>query len=214
LLISLGGAPLNAVPEDTGRVKLAYTVPQNVAFGASIQALPSVKVNVDLKWVNYSVWDSLDFKFDKDVDFLSFGTAISRAAGYRLTTPHSMDITRFYKDTWSWAFGLEYQWNANLVFRAGYEPRTSAIPSDRSDLLFPIGDVDLFTAGLGFQYDKITHVDMALGYLHSSTSTKACQSENANSCAEGNVVYNPYYATPFKNEVTGYLAAISVDRKF
>ena len=214
LLLALGGARLNAIPVEKGTVKMDYIVPQNLAFGASVKVLPDLKVNVDVKWADYSRWESLDFQFDRNVDFLSFGTAISSAAGFHLTTPSSMVITRNYKDTWSLALGMEYQLDYNLVLRAGYEPRTSAIPSNKSDLIFPIGDVDLYTGGIGWQYDKVTRVDAALGYLHSSTYTPACKSQNANSCIDGNVVYNPYFATPFKNEVNGYLAAISVDRKF
>ena len=214
LLVALGGAPLQGAPVEKGTVKMEYITPQNVSFGASMKVLPDLKLNLDAKWVNYSRWTSLDFNFDRNVDFLSFGTAISTAAGYKLTTPSSMVITRDYRDTWSLAVGMEYQLNDRLVLRAGYEPRTSAIPSNKTDLIFPIGKVNLYTAGVGWQYDRVTKVDAALGYLHSQTYTPACGSNNANSCEDGNVVYNPYFATSFSNEVTGYLAAISIDRKF
>lgn len=214
LVIALGGARLNAQRVEAGQVKMEYTVPQNFALGASVKVMPDVKVNVDVKWADYSRWDDLTFYFDKNVDFLSFGTAISRAAGYNLTTASKMVITREYEDTWSWALGVEYQLDANWVARAGFEPRTSAIPDDRTDLIFPITQADLYTVGLGWQYDRITRVDAALAYLYSSSSTPACQSQNANSCDEGNVVYNPYYATDFDNEVKGYLLALSIDRKF
>lgn len=214
LLLALNGAPLNAQKVEKGDVELDYIVPQNLAFGASIKVVPNFKVNIDLKWVDYSVWDALEFEFDRNVDFLSFGTAISTAAGYRLTTPSSMDITRNYEDTWSWALGVEYQMNDNWVLRAGYEPRTSAIPDDRTDLIFPIGDADLYTVGFGWQFSHETRIEGAFAYLKSSTSTPACGSENANSCIEGNVVYNPYFSMPFENEVDGYLVAISIDRPF
>jgi long-subunit fatty acid transport protein len=125
-----------------------------------------------------------------------------------------MIIARDYEDTWSWAIGLEYQVNNNWVARVGYEPRTSSIPDNATDLLFPLGEMDLYTAGLGWQFDRVTHVDAAIAYLHSETSTPTCESQNANSCIEGNVVYNPYFATPFENEVNGVLVALSIDRKF
>ena len=214
LILLLKGARLNAEKVEKGDVELEYIVPQNIALGASIRVVPSLKLNLDVKWVDYSVWDSLDFKFSQNNDFLSFGTAISTAAGYDLTTPSSMVITRDYQDTWSVAVGLEYELNDRLVLRAGYEPRTSAIPDDRTDLIFPIGDADLYSVGIGWQYDRITRFDAAFAYLYSHTSTPACGSENANSCAEGNVVYNPYFATPFENEVNGYLIAFSMDREF
>lgn len=214
LLLFLGGAPLNAQKIESGTVEMEYIVPQHLAFGASIQMVPSLKLNVDLKWTDYSVWESLNFEFDRNVDFLSFGTAIATAAGYDLTTPSSMVITRKYEDTWSWAVGVEYQLNANWVLRGGYEPRASAIPDDRTDLIFPIGDADLYTVGFGWQYDRKTRFDGAFAYLYSESSTPACKSQNANSCIEGNVVYNPYFSTPFENEVNGFLMAVSVDRKF
>ncbi|MCG8316953.1 MAG: outer membrane protein transport protein [Pseudomonadales bacterium] len=214
LLVGLGGAPMNAQETERGKVKLEYTVPQNMALGISLQVLPHVKLNIDYKWADYSAWDALTFEFDKNVDFLSLGTAISNAAGYDLTTPSSMVITRQYEDTFSWAIGIEYQWDFRWQLRAGYEPRRSAIPNDRTDLIFPIGGADLYTLGIGWQYDKETHVDAAIAYLYSKTSTAACESENANSCVEGNVVYNPYYSMPFENEVEAYLFAISVDKKF
>ena len=214
LLYALGSSTLNAQQVESGKVKMEYITPQNLALGASIRVIPELKVNVDVKWAEYSRWESLDFHFDRDVDFLNFGTAISTAAGIDLATPDSMIISRNYEDTISWAIGVEYQWNDNLVLRAGYEPRTSAIPQESSDLLFPIGKADLYSAGLGWRYDRITTFDVAFAYLHSETFTPACASQNANSCVEGNVVYNPYYATEFKNEVEGYLFAISVDRQF
>lgn len=214
LMVALGGAPLKAQKVERGDVEMEYTVPQHLAFGASIQVVPNFKLNVDLKWTDYSTWDSLYFEFDRNVDFLSLGTAISKVAGYDLSTPSTMEISRKYEDTWSWAVGVEYQLNNNWVLRAGYEPRTSAIPDDRTDLIFPIGDADLYSVGFGWQFNKITRVEGAFAYLYSETSTPACKSQNANSCIEGNVVYNPYFSTPFENEVNGYLMALSIDRKF
>ena len=214
LMVALGGAPLKAQKVERGDVEMEYTVPQHLAFGASIQVVPNFKLNVDLKWTDYSTWDSLYFEFDRNVDFLSLGTAISKVAGYELSTPSTMEISRKYEDTWSWAVGVEYQLNNNWVLRAGYEPRTSAIPDDRTDLIFPIGDADLYSVGFGWQFNKITRVEGAFAYLYSETSTPACKSQNANSCIEGNVVYNPYFSTPFENEVNGYLMALSIDRKF
>lgn len=214
LVLALSGGHLNAQAVESGHVEMEYCTPANLAFGASVQMTPALKFNVDLKWSDYSRWDDLEFYFDQDVDFLSFGTAISAAAGYKVTTSDMMAITRRYQDTWSWAFGVEYRLNANWVARAGYEPRSSAIPEDRTDLIFPITDADLYAVGLGWQFDRSTQLDAAVGYLHSAASTPACQSENANSCLEGNVVYNPYYATDFSNEVNAWLLAVSMDRKF
>lgn len=214
LLVAFGGARLNATSVESGTVKTEYIVPQSVAFGASMDVLPNLKINVDLKWIEYSRWDELTFTFSQNNDFLSFGSVINTLAGLDYADPDEMRIQRKYEDTWSWAIGGEYRLNNNVVLRAGYEPRKSSIPDDRTDLLFPIGDADLYTAGIGWQFDDVTVVEAAVGYMHSKTSTPSCESRNANSCVEGDVVYNPYYSMPFENEVNAYLFAFSVDRKF
>ncbi|MGB1060959.1 MAG: OmpP1/FadL family transporter, partial [Ketobacter sp.] len=214
ILPLLDGGRVNATDVEKGTVKTEYIVPQTVSFGASLQVMPDLKVNLDAKWIEYSRWDELTFSFSQNNDFLTLASVINTLAGLDYADPDEMRIPRKYEDTWSWAIGAEYQWNDNIVLRAGYEPRSSAIPEDRSDLLFPIGDADLFTAGFGWRYDNLTQVEAAIGYMHSNTKTDACESLNANSCREGDVVYNPYFATPFENEVNAYLVALSIDRKF
>ena len=59
-----------------------------------------------------------------------------------------------------------------------------------------------------------TRIDAAFGILYSEQSIDACESKNANTCQEGDVVYNPYYSMPFETETTAYIAAISFDKKF
>ena len=216
-LVLLDGAPVNAQKVEKGTVKLDYITPQNVAFGTSLQILPSLKVNVDLKWVEYSRWDTLNFKFSNNVDFLTLASVINKLAGAEVgdnADPNELRLPRHYKDVWSWAFGAEYAMNDNLVLRAGYEPRTSAIPHNRTDLLVPISDAQLYTCGFGLQWNSTTRIEGAFGYMTSSANVASGESRNANSAIEGDVVYNPYYATPFSNKTTAYLVALSVDQKF
>lgn len=218
ILSAVGGAAFNGTAVETGTVDLEYIMPQNISFGTSIKLLPNLKVNVDLRWVEYSVWDELQFKFSDNVDFLNLSSIIyTVSSNFGLTDnadPDEMRIRRDYDDTWSLAIGAEYQWNDNVVLRVGYEPRTGAIPSSSADFLFPIGDADLFTAGFGWQLSSTTRVDAAFGVLYSEQDIAACESQNANTCNEGDVVYNPYYSMPFETETTAYIGAISFDKKF
>lgn len=215
LLGAIGGAPFNAQKVETGTVELEYLMPQNIAFGTSVKLLPNLKVNFDVRWVEYSVWDELEFKFSNNVDFLTLSSIIYTFSGLKKNAdPDAMRIRRAYEDTWSVAIGAEYQLNDNIVLRAGYEPREGAIPASSADMLFPIGDADLFTAGFGWQLSGTTRIDAAFGILYSEQDIAACTSKNANTCNEGDVVYNPYYSMPFKTETTAYLAAISFDKKF
>lgn len=216
LLFLAGGAPFNVQKVESGTVELEYISPQSLSFGTSIRVLPSLKVNVDLRWIEYSVWDTLDFKFDRNVDFLTLASVVnfvSPGVGDD-ADPDEMRIPRHYEDSWSAALGVEYTMNDNLVLRFGYEPRASSIPDDRTDLLFPITDAQLFSCGFGWQYDKSTRIEGSFGYLYSDSNTPSGKSRNANSDIEGDVVYNPYFATDFENTTTAYLFALSVDQKF
>lgn len=210
-----GGTTFNARAVEEGTVELEYIMPQNVAFGTSIKLLPNLKVNVDVKWIEYSVWDELEFEFSNTVDFLNLSSIIYGISGLKDNAdPKAMRIRRAYDDTWSIALGAEYQLNDNIVLRAGYEPRTGAIPTSSADLLFPIGDADLYTAGFGWQLSSTTRIDAAFGVLYSEQNVPACASKNANTCQEGDVVYNPYYSIPFSTETIAYIGALSFDRKF
>lgn len=215
LLFLVGGTTFNSQRVESGTVELEYISPQSVSFGTSIKVLPTLKVNFDVRWIEYSVWDTLEFKFDRKVDFLTLASVVNFVSGVGdYADEDAMRIRREYEDSWSAALGVEYAMNDNVVLRFGYEPRSSSIPSDKTDLLFPITDADLFTCGFGWQFNKTTRVEGAFGYLYSESNTPSGKSSNANSSLEGDVVYNPYYATPFKNETTAYLFALSVDQKF
>ncbi|RLP55645.1 MAG: hypothetical protein D6160_04385 [Ketobacter sp.] len=211
----LDGVPFNATAVESGTVELEYITPQNIAFGTSVKVLPNLKINFDVKWIEYSVWEELNFKFDGDVDFLNFSSVVYAISGLKDNAdPDAMRLPRNYEDVWSVAIGAEYQVNDNLVIRAGYEPRSSAIPSTSADLLFPVGEADLFSAGFGMQLDSTSRIDGAFGLLLSEQNIGACQSNNANNCKEGDVIYNPYYSIPFKTETTAYIFALSYDKKF
>lgn len=209
------GAPFNVQRVESGTVELEYITPQTINFGTSVKVLPNLKVNVDARWIEYSVWDTLDFKFDRDVDFLTLASVVNSISGVGdYADPDEMRIRRNYEDSWSFAVGVEYTLNDNVVLRFGYEPRTSSIPDDATDLLFPIAEADLYTTGFGWQFNKTTRIEGAFGFLYSNSSTPSGRSANANSEIEGDVVYNPYFATDFENTTTAYLFALSIDQKF
>lgn len=210
------GARFNVQDVETGTVELEYILPQSFAFGTSIKVLPNLKINIDLKWIEYSVWDELEFNFSNNIDFLSLSSIIYGLAP-NLKDNADADAMRFrreYDDVLSFAIGGEYQWNDNIVLRAGYEPRKSSIPESSADILFPIGEADLYTVGFGLQLDSKSRVDGAFGYLTSDQDIAACASGNSNTCNEGDVVYNPYYSMPFKTETEAFIFTLSYDKKF
>lgn len=209
-----GDATINDQKVEKGKVTLNYKVPQSMAFGTSVKVFPNLKVNMDLKWIDYAVWDSLDFKFDKQVDFLNVASAIETLAGENDSDPDLLKMPRHYKSAWSYAIGAEYQYDDTTVLRCGFEPRTSVIPKDKVDLLLPITSANLFSVGGGYQIDKTSRADIALGYMVSSFDAKAGQSNNANGNKAGDVVYNPYSHLSFSAKTTAILFAASYEQQF
>lgn len=215
LLGALGGnSTINAQKVEKGDVEMEYKIPQSFAFGTSVKVFPNLKLNVDLKWIDYSVWDSLDFKFDKQVDFLNVASVIETIAGQNDSDPDMLRMPRGYKDAWSVAIGTEFQYDDNTVLRFGYEPRTSAVPDDKVDFLLPIAEADLFAVGGGYQLDKYSRVDLSLGYLVSEFDAPVGKSTNANGPKAGDVVYNPYSRLSFEGKTTAVLIAAAYEERF
>jgi long-subunit fatty acid transport protein len=212
----LADASLVAEPVESGSISLDYRIPQTLAVGTSVRLFPRVKFNADLKWIDYSVWDSLDLKFDKNVDFLTVSAAIERLAGngQNDADPNELRMPRGYEDAVNVALGLEYQYDDATVLRFGYEPRTSSIPKDKLDVLLPIGEADLFAIGGGYRLDRYTKLDAAFGYMVSKYDLPSGSSTNANSTQPGDVVYNPYAYLDISGKTEAFLLAFSYDQRF
>lgn len=212
------GTRLNNTPVESGSVTMEQIHPAHFALGTSVKVLPDLKVNIDAKWTDFTAWNSLDFNFSSPVDFLSFSNVIykfspSLGDGDN-ADPTVMRIKRDYSSEWNFSIGAEYQYNDRLVLRAGYEPRTSVVPKDRVDLLAPIADADLYSFGVGYQWDTETLIEAAFGYLDSGFDAPAGTSENTNTSKSGRVVYNPYSFLDLKADTNAYIFALSYDRKF
>lgn len=208
----------NGNPVESGSVSMDLVNPAHFALGTSVKILPDLKVNFDVKWTDYSSWESLDFKFNKTLDFLNLANIIykfpaSLGDGDN-ADPKQMKIKRAYESAWHVSIGLEYQYNDRLVLRAGYEPRTSVIPDDRVDLLAPLAEAKLYTVGAGYQIDNESTLDLGFGYLDSGFKAGIGQSQNSNSIKSGRVVYNPYAFLALDSETTAYVFALTYDRQF
>lgn len=228
----LGGATFNAGEVEKGHVEMEMIVPQHISVGTSIKVLPDLKMNFDVKWTEFSKWDTLTISFDQNVDFLNLGSVINQvSAGFGVgdnADPNELRLPRHYQDVFSWALGFEYDWDDRMVLRFGYEPRGSAVPDDRVDFLVPLADATLFSVGMGYQLSKYTRFDIGLAYLHSEFDADVVQvldengevvdvvgeSLNANDTTPGQVVYNPYAYLPIRGETSAYLFSLSYDEKF
>ena len=216
------GGPLEAVPTQQGNVAVDFVQPQWASVGMSLMVLPSLRMNFDVKWVDYSALQELVFEFDRNLDYLTLGSVVNNVAniyhggavGGDYADPNILRLQRRYQAVVDWSIGFEYQYNNNIKLRAGYEPRTSSIPENRQDLLIPIGDAKLYSVGLGYSFKEHTSIDMALGYMTSSLSIEPGESRNINSSLEGDVLYNPYRDLKIDHNLDIYVFSLTYSTHF
>lgn len=186
---------------DGGNIKrsgsIDITMPQHIATGISLRVFPDLKINLDYKWTETSVWEELDFRFDQPIQTLALLNFIDGVSGDGLTVP------REYEDASNWALGIEYQYTDQVALRVGYEPRKSGIPDDKRDFLLPLGDFDLWGAGFEYRLAPEQIFDFAIGYGKIDETVKTGESTNGNDVRADNFVYNPsagqdvHYTTEF-----------------
>lgn len=218
LLALIDGGPISGDKEQSGSVELEYTHPQWLATGVSLLLTPKVRVNVDVKWIDYSVTDQLEFQFDRDLDYLSLSSAFNKLfranVGGDYSDPDVLRLPRDFQDVTDWSVGIEYYYDDVLTLRAGYEPRSSVIPDNRQDLLIPIGNADLYGLGVGYRFDAHSQLDVALGYLVTEIDIKPGESRNATSTIEGDSVYNPFRGMHVEHKLEAYIFTLAYSKYF
>lgn len=188
--------------EQSGDARIDLKTPAHFATGISVQLFPDLKVNLDAKWTDWKTWHGLKIEFDKKQEF----GAVAALLAPEYATSDTLIIPRHYASVWNYAIGMEYQYNRLLALRFGWEPRKSSVPDDKQDVLLPLGDANLITCGLGFQWKQRLQVDLAFGYFKAKADVPAGSSTNANSIdVHNNILYNPYSGIHLKSESTAFL---------
>ena len=196
--------------KEQGNVSLNMTYPAHFASGIKFKPHERWQINLDVKWTDYAAWDKFELEFDRQLDILTIASLFSPENA----TSTSIILDRGYESVWSWAIGVEYQVNDRLSLRMGYEPRPSAIPGDKADVLAPLGDAKLYGLGLGYQWDKDTVIDLGFNYLVSKQDIPARSSCNINCSSIDSMVYNPYADLDVKTSVKAYVLALTYRTTF
>lgn len=203
--------------EETGTAKVNLTSPAQFSTGIKLVVLPDWQVNYDIKWMDWGKWKDLTIKFDQDMEFLQVASLLAHKYAPDFQT---LIIPREYKSVWNWSIGIQHRYNNSLTLRAGYEPRKSSIPPDKQDVLLPLGDGKLFTAGAEYAFRnevdllKNSTVGIAVGYMHATANVPGGTSTNSNAQGADNFIYNPYAGLDFKNDVKVYIAEASYRKEF
>ncbi len=135
-------------------------------------------------------------------------------------------VSRCGKTPTSLYMAMQYDLNSRIKLRMGYEPRKSSIPDDRRSVQAPLGDANLYSVGMGYQWDKDTVVDLSLSFMQSeeviladpqgadATGEYPNSSDSINRNCLTCTVTNPYPGLNVETKLTIGAAGISFRTKF
>lgn len=199
------------IAEESGEASVKLKYPAHFATGVSVQVSPRWKVNLDAKWTDWGEWDGFLMEFDKPFELGGLAGLIVP----QYASSDSLVIPRHYESVWNFAMGVEYQYNDRLALRAGWEPRTSSVPDDKLDILLPMGEANLYAAGISFEWDKDMTIDLALAYFVSENDIPAGSSTNANDMnIATSAWYNPYTGMDLKTKTSAVMFESSFTWQF
>ena len=187
ILAAILGFPNHIPATESGLLSMDFEYPTHVQAGIKYKVLPDLQVNFDLGWTDYKAWDQFKFEFDRQITALKIAKLLSNHV-----TDNTLSIPLGFQSAWNWGIGVEYSATDRLKLRAGYEPRSSAIPDNKRNTLVPINNAQLFGLGLGYRFDADSDIDLSVGFLRSRDNIPANSSSLANVTGVDNLLLNPY----------------------
>lgn len=185
----LDGTALEAAPTQSGKASTELNIPQTLSTGVSVQVMPRLRVNIDLRWVDFSVINQVDTHYENPIDYLTVASMVNhifkdQLDGFDWADPTVTRTRKKFDDVVDWSLGMEYQYNDKLVLRWGVEPRTTPISEQWMDLVQPLDDAYFFGAGFGLTL-KNGQLDVGVGYMKSDIRLEPGTSRVTNSTTEG-----------------------------
>lgn len=123
--------------------------PSNINFGVAFRPLEKLMIAVDIHYVGWSAYDSLNFDFSTNSAVLQ-----------------DSKNPRKYEDSWIFRVGLEYQAMEKMLVRAGFYFDQTPIQDDYYSPETPGANKLGFTGGLSFSIIKNLDLDFALLYIY------------------------------------------------
>lgn len=187
ILAAILGFPSHIPATESGLLSMDFEYPTHIQGGIKYKVLPDLQVNFDIGWTDYSAWDQFKFEFDRQITALKIAKLLSNNV-----TDTTLALPLGFQSAWNWGIGVEYSATDRLKLRAGYEPRSSAIPDNKRNTLVPINNAQLFGLGLGYRFDADSDIDLSLAFLRSRDNIPANSSSLANLTGVNNLLLNPY----------------------
>jgi len=118
-LNALADPNLDPVDRDLkGRSSVTYSLPDAINFGATLRLTRRWLLDLQLRWINYSVFDRLSVRLS--------GSAFRRDP----PVPERLDHHRGFQDVWAVQLGGAYRVRDNLELQSAMMVETSAVPAE------------------------------------------------------------------------------------
>jgi long-subunit fatty acid transport protein len=192
----------------SGDATLNIEMPALWNFGTSIKVTQNFKLNVDYKYAGWSSWEDLPLEFSKPINFLRLAEFVGESTRTSLVFPLGLE------DTWNWAVGMEYQWSDQLVLRVGVEDRPTSLPDGGYTPLLPMGSGKLYGAGIGMKLEGGGVMDLGVAYFKNSLDMPSGTSPLGNDTDPLNFIYNPFFGTDVKTDLSVLLLEFSISKPF
>lgn len=195
ILSAILGFPGYIPEHESGMISMPLEYPAHFQVGMKYKIMPNLQVNFDLGWTDNKKWEKFAIEFDRQIGALSIAKLLSNDV-----TANSVNFPLGLQSSWSWGVGVQYDATDRLQLRAGYEPRSSAVPQDKRNTLIPINGAHLFGLGLTYRFDADTEIDLTAAHLISKDRIPANTSSFGNQTGVGNIIYNPYAGLDIKTD--------------
>jgi long-subunit fatty acid transport protein len=186
IVAAMFGMPTDIPEYQSGNMTLVLPNPAHYQVGFKMRPIDLVQLNVDASYTDWGKWDKLTLQFDQDVKLLE------TARLFGLQDPSKLVLPRGYKSVWTYSAGMQLAVMEGVKLRFGYEPRKSSVPADKIDLIAPMPELVIKSAGLNLDMGDGAKLDIGGSVAKGHFNVPANTSTNLNSSEFFNVIYNPY----------------------
>lgn len=204
ILSAILGFPSYIPENESGLVSMDLEYPQHFQAGIKYKFMPDLQLNFDVSWTDYKKWNQFKMEFDRAISVLRVAKLLTNNI-----TDNSLTLPVGFQSAWTWGIGIQYDATDRLQLRAGYEPRSSAIPDNKRNPMIPLNNARLIGLGLTYRFDEDTDIDLTIAQLRSKDNIPANTSSLANQTGVNNVIYNPYAGLDIKTDLKVHLLGLT-----
>jgi long-chain fatty acid transport protein len=129
--------------------------PAVAALGYAVKITDTVRVEVDVEWVQFSKYDELSLDAGQNNPLIQRPGSVNPMAP--VVVPQKWD------DTWTYGLGAEWDVRSDLTLRAGYIFLESPVPEETLAPTLPDADRHVISVGAGLHRNG-HRLDVAYGY--------------------------------------------------